>query len=153
MSDKRITLDTNILVYALDRGAGERHVLASQIIARSPFVDCWLTLQSISEFYTVVSRKRLVSAAEAADQARDWLAIFPSVAASASAVRTALDVVVGGQMAYWDALLIATAAEAGCTTILTEDMGDGSLLHGVLVLNPFADDGLAPAAETLLTAD
>jgi predicted nucleic acid-binding protein len=149
----RITLDTNILVYALDRRAGLRHGLACEIIARAPYIDCWLTLQSISEFYTVVSRKRLASTTEAAAQARDWLAIFPTIAASASAVLMALDAAVGGQASYWDALLVATAAEAGCTVILTEDLGDGSIVHGVRVINPFADGRLAAAAEALLSVD
>jgi predicted nucleic acid-binding protein len=78
-------------------------------------------LQSISEFYAVVSRKRLVPVAEAADQATDWMTIFPTVAASASAVQAALLAAVRGQMRYWDTLLVASAAEAECSTILTED--------------------------------
>ncbi len=32
--------------------------------------------------------------------------------------------------AYWDALLAATAAEADCAAILTEDSADGALLAG-----------------------
>jgi predicted nucleic acid-binding protein len=152
MSDRRITLDTNILVYALDRGAGTRHVMAREIVAKAPFIDCRLTLQSISEFFWVVSRKRLVPVADAADQARDWLALFPIVTATDSAMRTALGSVVSGQVAFWDALLVATAGEAGCTTILTEDLGDGSTLHGVRILNPFGAAGLAPEAEMLLRA-
>jgi len=150
MTDKRFTLDTNILVYALDRGAGLRHVLASEIITRAPFVDCRLTLQSISEFFWVACRKRLMPVEAAAEQAKDWLALFPTIAASASAARTALGAAVRGQAAYWDALMVATAAEAGCETILTEDLGDRTVMHGVKVLNPFAGDGLASAAEALL---
>jgi predicted nucleic acid-binding protein len=153
MSDRRITLDTNILVYAMNRQAGQRHVTATRIVARAPSVDCWLTLQSISEFYAVVSRKGMVSVIEAAAQANDWLAMFPTVAASASAIRAALASASAGTASYWDALLVATAAEAGCTTILTEDMGDGTVRHGVRILNPFAADGLTQAAEALLSTD
>jgi predicted nucleic acid-binding protein len=58
-----------------------------------------------------------------------------------------------GRASYWDALLVATAAGAGCTTILTEDMSDGTVLHGVRILNPFAGDGLTEAAEALLSGD
>jgi predicted nucleic acid-binding protein len=150
MTDKRFTLDTNILVYALDRAAGPRHVLAIEIITRAPFVDCRLTLQSVSEFFWVVSRKRLMAVEAAAEQANDWLALFPTIAASASAARTALGAAVRGQLAYWDALLVATAAEAGCETILTEDLSDKTVVHGLKVLNPFAGDGLAQEAEALL---
>ena len=32
MRDRRLCLDTNILVYAMDRQAGERHAIASKIV-------------------------------------------------------------------------------------------------------------------------
>jgi predicted nucleic acid-binding protein len=50
-------------------------------------------------------------------------------------------------------LLLATAAEAGCTAVLTEDMADGSEIQGVRILNPFADGGVAPAVDALLAAE
>ncbi|HMD62718.1 MAG TPA: hypothetical protein VKF83_01930 [Stellaceae bacterium] len=40
-----------------------------------------------------------------------------------------------------DALLVATAAEAGCNIVLTEDMSDGRILRGVRIHNPFAASG------------
>jgi predicted nucleic acid-binding protein len=153
MSDRRFTLDTNILVYAMDRQAGDRHALASQIIDMAVRVDCCLTLQSISEFYAAVTRKRLTSVAGARDQALDWLDMFPTVAASAGAVRTALTTAASGRASYWEALLVNTAAEAGCTAILTEDLSDGTTLAGVRVINPFAGASLSAAAEALLAND
>ncbi len=145
------TLDTNILVYALDIRAGDRHRLAKRVISQAVHLDCRLTLQSISEFYAAVTRKRLTTTADALAQAEDWLIMFQTVAASAQAVRMALATAGSGQASYWDALLVATAAEAGCTTILTEDLAGGTLLYGVRVLNPFAGSAMAPAAEALLT--
>jgi predicted nucleic acid-binding protein len=67
-----------------------------------------------------------MSAADAAAQVNDWLSIFPLIAASASAVRAALADAVARRRSYWDALLIATAGEAGCTLILTEDLRHGA---------------------------
>jgi predicted nucleic acid-binding protein len=58
----RFTLDTNLLVYSVDLNAGIRYQLALCIIDKAPDVDCWLTLQSLSEFYAVVTRKRLMPA-------------------------------------------------------------------------------------------
>ncbi len=153
MSDRRFTLDTNVLVYALDRASGDRHAVASQIIARAPFVQCWLTLQSISEFYFAITRKRLASIAEARDQALDWLGMFPTVAISATAVRAALATASSGRASYWDALLVHTAAEAGCTAILTEDLAADTTLGGVRVINPFAGAALSTGAEALLAID
>jgi len=153
MSAEAFSLDTNILVYALDRQAGHRHVLAARIIDQAVLGNCRLTLQSISEFYAAVARKRLVSPTEAAAQAQDWLEMYPTVPASVTAVRTALATAAAGQASYWDALLIATAAEAGCTSILTEDLADGSRLLGVRILNSFAGSVLAPEEAALLATD
>jgi predicted nucleic acid-binding protein len=111
------------------------------MIQRAVRLDCWLTLQAVSEFYAVVSRKRIVRPADVAAQAVDWLELFPRAAASESAVRTALADAAAGRASYWDALLLATAGEAGCVAILTEDLADRAELGGVRIHNPFAPRG------------
>ena len=128
-------------------------MVASQIIARAPFVECWLTLQSISEFYFVITRNRLAPIAEARDQALDWMGMFPTVPASATAIRAALATASSGRASYWDALMVHTAAEAGCTAILTEDLAADTSLAGLRVINPFAGATLSPAADALLAFD
>jgi predicted nucleic acid-binding protein len=150
-ANERFTLDTNLLVYSVDNKAGSRHELAVEIVDRATECDCQLTLQAISEFYFAATRKGIIPPAEAAAQATDWLSAFPCVAASASAVRTALGDAAAGRASYWDALLVATAAEAGCAVILTEDMTDGAKLAGVDIHNPFAAaGGLTERARRLL---
>lgn len=140
-ASERFTLDTNLLVYALDSAAGIRHQLSREVIQHAVRLDCWLTLQAVSEFYAVVSRKRIVPPADAAAQAMDWLELFPCAAASESALGDAA----AGRASYWEALLLATAAEVGCVAILTEDLAedlaDGAELGGVRIHNPFAAGG------------
>ena len=137
----RFTLDTNLLVYSIDNAAGARHRLAREIVDRAVECECWLTLQALGEFYVTATRKGMAPPAEAAAQAADWLELFPTVTASPAALRAALAEATAGRASYWDALLVATAAEAGCTIVLTEDMSDGSILSGVRVHNPFAPSG------------
>lgn len=153
MSAEPFTLDTNILVYSIDRRAGARHETAKAILSRAALARCHLTLQAISEFYAVVTRKGVVPPIEARQIAEAMMDVFPVCAASEAAVRAALGLAASGRAAYWDALLLATAAEAGCTAMLTEDMADGMTLAGVRVINPFAGAGLGAATETLLRAE
>lgn len=150
MSGERFTLDTNILFYYVDAADSLKHERAMRIIDRAIGADCWLTLQSVSEFYAAVTRKRVVAPARAAALASDWLETFPAVAPTAGAMRAALASSVAGHAGYWDALLVATAAEAGCAAILSEDMADAGTLHGVRILNPFAGVALPPAVLALL---
>jgi predicted nucleic acid-binding protein len=139
--DERFTLDTNILVYSVDGRAGPRHRSAVEIVDRAVEADCWLTLQALSEFYVAVTRKRMMRRGDAAAQIIDWMATFPSAAVNAAAIQTALADSLAGRAAYWDALLVATAAQAQCTLVLTEDMADGARIGGVGVHNPFAIGG------------
>ena len=152
-SDKIYTLDTNVLVYSIDRAAGRRHETAKHIMTLAAVGPCCLTLQSISEFYAVATRKGMLRPVEAVPIAEAMIHLFRIAAASTTAVRAALSTAAAGLASYWDALLVMTAAEAGCTTVLSEDMSDGSVLGGVRILNPFARRGISPAAEAILKAE
>jgi pilus assembly protein CpaF len=56
----------------------------------------------------------------------------------------------GGRFAFWDALILATAGQAGCAVVLSEDMADGARFDGVTVLDPFEGSDLpAPVAALL----
>ncbi|WP_308390127.1 hypothetical protein [Acidithiobacillus sp. AMEEHan] len=50
MHVKRISIDTNILVYAMDRDAGKRHVRAVKVVEQAVDSDCILTTQALGGF-------------------------------------------------------------------------------------------------------
>lgn len=137
MSVKRITLDTNILVYTLDARDNKKHRMATQIIERLAGADCVLTLQALSEFFNTIIRKNLKSAKEAIEHIRDLEDLFPTVTAKQTALKQAMDAVCNYKMAFWDAMLWAAARDAGVTLLLTEDFQHGQLLGGVRMVNPF----------------
>jgi predicted nucleic acid-binding protein len=150
MSAEPYTLDTNILVYAVDPSEGRKHDIATQVVDRSVELACVLTVQALAEFVAVATRRRMKSRADAVAQARDWLRVFPTVAADVRALDAAYTAVEEGRFALFDALLLATAREAGCTVALSEDMHDGAALGGIVVRNPFADGALADDLRPLL---
>jgi predicted nucleic acid-binding protein len=147
---ERYTLDTNVLVYAVDPSEGEKHDVAARVVDQSIELPCILTVQALAEFVSVAARRRMKSRADAVAQARDWLRVFPTVAADARALEAAYTAVEEGRFALFDALLLATARDAGCTMALSEDMHDGAALDGIVVRNPFADGGLAADLRPLL---
>ena len=57
MSAERFTLDTNLLVYAVDPDADERHQQAIGIVDLAVEEDCVLTLLVLAEFFHTVTRK------------------------------------------------------------------------------------------------
>lgn len=135
---RSFSLDANVLVYAVDRSAPEKHNRAKRIVLAAAMLDCRLTVQALGEFFFLTTRKQIVSRSDAAAQVNDWLSLFQTVGASTSTIRTALPHAKDGRLSFWDAMLLATANEAGCELMLTEDMHDGTRFGNLTVRNPFA---------------
>ncbi len=153
MTAERLTLDSNLLIYAADNTIGVRNKLAAQLVIACAAVDCVLTIQALSEFFHAVTRKGKLARAVAADQVRDWMSYFPIIAPNATALAAALDLNVSQRTGFWDGLLLATAEQAGCTLLLSEDMHDGMKFGGLTVRNPFAGPALAEDIRKLVGLD
>ena len=127
------SLDTNILIYAQEHGTkGE--------VAREAILTGGVTsVQVLNEFVAVLRRKF----------GFEWDVIEEAVAD----VRTALETVHPIDVSthtdalvlarsygfnFDDALIVAAALEAGCDTLLTEDLQAGQGIDGLTVVNPFA---------------
>jgi predicted nucleic acid-binding protein len=150
MSAERYSIDTNILVYSVDRREGEKHLRALDIVDRSVDLDCVLTAQSLAEFVVVATRRRMLSKPHAIAQARDWGLLFPVATASALALDAAFTAFEAGRFGLWDALLLATAREAGCAIVPSEDMQDGAALDGITVRDPLRGSELPDDLRPLL---
>lgn len=134
---ERFSVDTNVLVYAVDTGAGEKHYRAQRVIETLLERDCVLTLQSLAEFYFTVTRKGKLEADVARIQVEGWQTLFSVVSAKPATLGRAIEVARMHHLSFWDAMLWATAREAGVTVLLSEDFQDGQVLDGVRIINPF----------------
>ena len=123
-------------------------MVVSNLQARRSLV----ALQVFGEFQNVATRKLKMPKMLAAGHASillDSLSTFP---ASRTAVRVALGEMAAGRLSYWDALMLASAAEVGCSAMLSEDMQDGATLLGLEIVNPFGADGISSRAAELLNS-
>jgi predicted nucleic acid-binding protein len=147
-----ISFDTNILVYAADNTAGYRHLRALDLIERSIRQGgCIQTLQSLAEFFSVVTRKARVAPDVAASFIEGWRAVIPIEASTPADLDDAVQAARYHSLAFWDAMLWATARRIGVRALITEDFQDGQTLGGVRFVNPFAA-GNAPTIDQLLPA-
>ena len=137
MSDKRITIDTNILVYSIDVDAGVRHEHSKQFVDEAVDKNCVLTLQALSEFYWVVTREGKVPPEDAKAQVDDWQLLFPIILTKPSTLRVAITAVKDYRLAFWDAMMWATARQNGVDILYSEDFRNEQNIGGVLVRNPF----------------
>ena len=136
----RFSLVTNILVYAVDRDGGERHRLCMELVGRAARRDCVLAVQALAEFFHATTRKNLLGASEAGRFVRDWLEVFEVASADSGALAEAMAAVDEHRFSFRDAMLWATARQAGCSVLVSEDMQHGRRLGGVEFVNPFAPD-------------
>ena len=134
---ERFTLDTNILIYAVDRRAEARHEAASRLMQAAAGRDCPITVQVLGEFFHATTRKTLATGDQAVAYTNIWQRVFDVIAADLSTYNEATDHVRDHGMSFWDAMLWATARQAGCAFILSEDMQRGRRLGGVELVNPF----------------
>jgi predicted nucleic acid-binding protein len=133
----RLSLDANVLVYAADNQAGVRHRLGTQLLRRASRVDSFLTVQTLGEFFHVITRKGKVTTTEAAAVVGRLRSVFPVEAADPGTLDIALPAVLRHGLLFWDAMLWATVQQAGCQILLTEDFQDGRKLGSVTFVNPF----------------
>jgi predicted nucleic acid-binding protein len=133
----KVTLDTNILIYAIDSSEGKKHALASKILLRAAMAGQPLMLQSLNEFCAVVKRKRLMSSATLRKIVDYHRNAFTLEAPVIEDLLTALQAQDDHKLPFWDALLWATARRSGCRIIFSEDFQDGRELGGVRFVDPF----------------
>lgn len=148
----RFSLDSNLLVYATDGRDAVRQSAAIEIVARAARADCVLTLQSLAEFFHVTTRKGIIPRSEAAGQVRRWSDVFVvAPGATTAALSIAMEAAAVGRFQFYDALMLATAREAGCSALITEDMAGVAELNGVRVVAAFDPRGaIAAEASRLL---
>lgn len=137
MSANRLTLDTNILIYAIDRDAKDKHERAISIVDQAMHLDCVLTLQALCEFYSAATRKKHANHDESSSFIKELMVIFPVIASSSKTLSLALKTMERNSLSFWDALLWATAKENSCSLIISEDFQDNFILGGVKIKNPF----------------
>ncbi|MEA3640568.1 MAG: PIN domain-containing protein [Lamprobacter sp.] len=140
MKLQRFSVDTNILIYSIDKEAGTRHQQALEIMDRLPDTDCVLTLQALAEFFHAVTRKHKMPAEEASAMVQDWMELFPVTVADARTLTGAIRLKEEERFSFWDAMLVEAAKASGVTRLLSEDMQDGRVVGGLRLENPFKED-------------
>jgi predicted nucleic acid-binding protein len=137
MSDK-FFVDTNILVYAHDRGAGIKHERARSLIE-----SLWnsgggvLSTQVLQEL--CVSLRRKTAHPLSIEQLRRLLQDYMSwdvVINTAESILEALVIEHRYNISFWDALIIQAAGSSGATIVYSEDLADGQTYGPLRVVNP-----------------
>ena len=132
-------VDTNILIFAHNRSAGDKHIQARDLIRTlwQSGEGC-LSIQVLQEFYVNVTQK--VAKPLTPDMAAQIIADLSVWQVYRPGVEDVLDAIrLQGryQISFWDAMIVSSAIQLGCQTIWSEDLNPGQVYDSVAVTNPF----------------
>jgi len=134
-----VFVDTNVLVYARDAGEPTKQPRALDVLR-----SLWenrrgrISLQVLQEYYVCVTRKLNpgLSKSDARKDIEDlfaWNPLSPTAATFAKAWQ--IEDRLG--LSWWDSLIVASALDQRCTTLLSEDLQHGLQIDGLQIQNPF----------------
>lgn len=134
----RLALDTNVMAYVEGINGPAMKKAALDLLQGVPRASVVLPVQTLGELFHVLVRKAGRSRANARATVITWSDTFAVAETSTAALLAAADLAVNHQLGIWDAVVLSVAAEADCRLLLSEDMQDGFIWHGVTIANPFA---------------
>lgn len=133
----RTFLDTNILVYCLDSHDPQKQATCRDLLrSLQAGNQAVISTQVLQEFYVAATRKLDVEPL-AAKQVLQGFRNLETVVVNPALVEEAIDCSILHQLSFWDGLVIASAASAGCEVLMTEDLNSGQVIRGVRIQNPF----------------
>ena len=139
MSEDKVFIDTNIIIYAYDVTAGRKHKTAGTILA-----DLWnsglgvISTQVLQEFFVNVVQKipKPVEKRQARTIVKDLLK-WRVVVNTGESIIDAIDICLRFGYSFWDSMIIEAAIKGGASVLISEDLQDGQTVDGVTIKNPF----------------
>jgi predicted nucleic acid-binding protein len=133
----RSFFDTNVLVYADDKASLSKQRRAVELITEHRRSRTGaVSLQVLQEYFVTVTRKLHVDAGIARRKV-ELLAEFDVASPDVADVLAAIDLHRLHGINFWDALIVRSAKQSGCSVLFSEDMQAAREIDGVRIVNPF----------------
>jgi len=137
----RFFLDTNILVYSLDRSEPAKRARANQLIRSAIESGKGIVSYQVVQEFVNVGLRRFASPFTS-DEAERYLTTvlrpLLAVHSSYSLFIRALQLNRHDSLSWYDALIVGAALESGCGVLYSEDLQNGREFGKLKVVNPFA---------------
>lgn len=143
MNDKSF-VDTNIMVYAHDLDAGEKHEIAKRTL-----ITLWesgtgvISTQVLQEFYVTLTRKvpNPLKKSLVRSIIKNYL-VWEVVVNNGETILQAIEIEENYNISFWDAMIVSAAYSKNAAFIITEDLNDGQQIEGIIIVNPFKGRGM-----------
>ena len=131
-------IDSNILLYAVDRADPQRRQKARTLVRELIKSGMGVTSTQVAQEFFVIATKKLGVEPLAAKRVIDMLRQLEVVTIDLELISAAIDCSILSRISFWDALIVCTARASGCKRLLTEDLSHSQIINGVRIENPFA---------------
>ncbi|TAK53781.1 MAG: PIN domain-containing protein [Gammaproteobacteria bacterium] len=140
-------VDTNILMYAHDRTAGEKHERARDLVE-----ELWRTRRGVVSTQVLqdlaVNLRRKAGRPLDVRTTREIVADYMTwqvIVNGADSILEALELEQRYQISFWDALIVGAAEAAGAEVLYSEDLSNHQRYGSVEVINPLLASAHKPA--------
>ena len=133
-------LDTNILVCTFDPTVPAKQNKARDLVERAlEHQQGVISYQVVQELVNVATRKfaHPLTTQQAQRYLDTVLEPLCAVFASTGLYRKTIDLQERWRYGFYDSLIIASALQAGCRTLYSEDLHDGQVIESLTIVNPF----------------
>lgn len=139
MNDK-FFLDTNIFIYDIHEAEKEKKNKSRALIIQA--LDTQLGIishQVIQEFINVATRKIEVTMTPEDCRLYVHRHLFPlwKINSTEQLIFKSLDIFQKYKYSFYDSLIIASALEASCKILYSEDLQSKQMIEGLTIINPF----------------
>ncbi|MGB3121604.1 MAG: PIN domain-containing protein, partial [Verrucomicrobiales bacterium] len=96
-----------------------------------------LSTQVVNEVCNNLIRKAGYTEPEIQQTIQNLAAVYPILDVTLPIIRQASVLRVAYRLSYWDSLILATAQDAGCSVVYSEDMQEGLRIGALTLRNPY----------------
>ncbi len=134
---ERAFIDTNIFIYAFEKGNTSKKRKAVELI-KNKKISAVTSVQVLNEFVSATVKKNLLAKREAVDTALLIESEFEIVPLDSPVFLKGMEIFRNKNIhiSLWDSLIIAAAVLSECDTIYSEDMQHNYVVEGARVKNP-----------------
>jgi predicted nucleic acid-binding protein len=134
----RVALDSNVMIYAEGLTDDPRNAVAQNVLDGLPAGSLVIPLQAAAETLRWLIKRAKLPRKQAVRNVDRWVARYATQATDHIVLTSAFELVSSHNLQIFDAVILAAAAEARASVLLSEDMQEGFRWRGVTVANPFA---------------
>lgn len=136
-------VDTNILLYSIDRNEPAKQLKAQQLLQQLHFaagstILLWQVLGELTQQLRRWRDQGRLTPAEFLQHVQAFRHLFPLVLPTPQTFDAALELSERYSLSHWDSMILGACLAAGATRLYTEDIGAPRTIDSIELINPFA---------------